>query len=138
MAKKREYKTVQLDSIQLDLPLTIRHGEHRRIERLTIQMAADDFNAIKETFGATFDELETRANDPLAAAQASEEMSDHEVSAMLLVLCDLTQEDIDDIEQGDFVAIKDQMESLYRASSRMDRDQGKVSSENTITVGSPT
>ena len=72
MAKKREYRRVELDSIQIELPLTIRHGEHRRIERLTIQKAADDFNAIKQTFGATFDELESRASDPATIAQASE------------------------------------------------------------------
>ena len=136
MAKKREYRRVELDSIQIELPLTIRHGEHRRIERLTIQKAADDFNAIKQTFGATFDELESRASDPATIAQASEEMNDHEVSAMLSVLCELTEEDIDDIEQDDFLELKAVMESLYSKTSEEDRELGKILSDSTITMGS--
>ena len=136
MAKKREYRKVELDSITIELPLTIRHGEQRRIDRLTIEMAADDFNAIKKTFGSTFDELESRASDPATIAQASAELNDHEVSSMLLVLCELTQEDIDDIEQDDFLELKSIMESLYSKTSKEDRELGKVLSDNTMKVGS--
>ena len=62
-------------------------------------------------------------------------MNDHEVSAMLSVLCELTEEDIDDIEQDDFLELKAVMESLYSKTSEEDRELGKILSDSTITMG---
>jgi hypothetical protein len=134
MAKPREMRTIDLDSIEVELPLTIRHGEHRRIERLTIQMAAEDFNTIKETFGTSLDELESRATDPANMAQAADQMTDHEVTATLMVLCDLSQDDIDDIDRDDFVELQDVLQSMYRKTTTEERDQGKALSGNNIKV----
>ena len=131
MGKTREMRTITLDSIEVEVPLAIRHGEHRKIERMTIQMAAEDFNAIKETFGTTLEELENRASN---MDDSTDQMTDHEVTAVLVVLCDLSRDDVDDIDRNDFVELQEIFQSMYKKTSIEERNQGKVLSGNNIKV----
>jgi len=78
--------------------------------------------------------LESRATDPANMAQAADQMTDHEVTATLMILCDLSQDDIDDIDRDDFVELQDVLQSLYRRTTTEERDQGKALSGNNIKV----
>jgi hypothetical protein len=129
MAKERQKRRIELESIVVELPETIRHGEHRRIERMTIRLAADDYNEIKETFGGTFEEIEARASDPDAIAAAeTEDMNDHEVTASLVILAGLSQDEVDDIDHSDFDVLRNTMQGMYRRKTDAERDEGKASS----------
>jgi tRNA threonylcarbamoyladenosine modification (KEOPS) complex Pcc1 subunit len=130
MAKERELRTFVYDSVEIELPTTIRQGEHRKIERMTIQIAADDYTALQAEIGTAFQELERQqraAGETASAADADDEaLSDQEMTAILMVLGNLSRDDIDDIVRDDFLALKDELAVLYKRASLAEREVGKV------------
>ena len=132
MAKEREYITFEYESMILPLPLKIRQGEHRRIERLTIQLASQDYKEMKDQIGDAFDSIETQTSDESQPPENDDEMSDLEVTAMLIVLGDMSQEEVDDIGREDFLAIKAELETLYKKKTNAEREFGKKDSESNL------
>jgi hypothetical protein len=136
MAKEREYETLEYDSITLTLPNKIRQGEHRRIERLVIQAASKEFKAIKDEVGEDFFKLGevTDAANSAKADNDDEDMTDQEVQATLIVLCSITDEQIDEIDREDFLDIRAKLEERYKKKSSAQREVGKVISDESLTA----
>jgi len=130
LAKERQMKKIELESITVDLPLVITHGEHRKIERMTIRLAADDYAEIKDTFGASLEELQATATAAtgIQTEVDSSEMNDHEVMSTLVILTGMSVEDVDNIDRNDFETIQNVMQNMYRKKSAEDRAEGKDSS----------
>jgi hypothetical protein len=124
MAKEREYVTLEYDSLTLTLPTKIRQGEHRKIERLVIQFASQDFLAIKSEVGDDFMSMGEQATGA-AVEDKPDEMSEQEAQATLTVLCGTTTEEIDDIDRDDFLSIKMELEKLYKTKTAAEREVGK-------------
>ena len=131
MAKARELRTFVYDSFEIELPTTIRQGEHRKIERMTIQIAADDYTALQDEIGTAFQELERQQRATGATASTAndddEALSDQELTAILIVLGNLSRDDIDDIVRDDFLALKDELAVLYKRATLSEREVGKES-----------
>ena len=130
MAKEREYKTYEYESVTVTLPTTIRQGEHRKIERLTIQIAAEEFTELQSEIGSAFEELERqqRSTNQTTETAVDDGISDQELTAMLTVLTGMSRDDIDDISRDDFLALQSELSILYRRASDAERELGKVGS----------
>jgi len=124
MAKDREWVQLEFDSITLNLPKTIRQGEHRKIERMIVQYASEDFMALKDQVSDLLSSLGETNQSPVESDDPYE-MSEPEVTATLIVVGGITQEDVDDIERSDFLSIKDQLEVLYKQKTPDERALGK-------------
>lgn len=138
MAKTRDMRALVYDSIEIELPTMIRQGEHRKIERLTIQIAAEDYTELQSEIGSAFEELERQqraTGEASSAAEADDELlSDQELTAMLMVLGDLSRDDVDDIARDDFLALKDELAALYKKASIAEREVGKENYEKNLTA----
>jgi len=67
------------------------------------------------------------SNVSSTANDDDEALSDQELTAILIVLGNLSRDDIDDIVRDDFLALKDELAVLYKRATLSEREVGKES-----------
>ena len=71
--------------------------------------------------------LHSRNSNVSTANDDDEALSDQELTAILIVLGNLSRDDIDDIVRDDFLALKDELAVLYKRATLSEREVGKES-----------